>query len=97
MYFRVPRRRRSCPDAAKKSEWAAVTSHHRRDDSSSVTHRAKEEVSCRETARHSRIGNADPSPRLPQKTLKNQKEAASSRNLRDGYCVMNGIVKMTSI
>ena len=28
------------------------------------------------------------------KTLKNRKEAASSRFLRDGYCVMNGIVKM---
>ena len=107
MYFRVPRRRRSCPGAAKEPEWAAWTRRHRRDDSSSVAHRAKEEVSSRVAASLRRIGSADPSPRLgswsrvaprlPQKTLKNQKEAASSRNLRDGYCVMNGIVKMTSI
>ena len=82
MYFRVPRRRRSCPGAAKEPEWAAGTRRHRRDDSSSVAHRAKEEVSSRVAASPRRIGSADPSsrlgswsrvaPRLPQKTLKSR-------------------------
>ena len=82
VYFRVPRRRRSCPGAAKEPEWAAWTRRHRRDDSSSVAHRAKEEVSSRVAASLRRIGSADPSPRLgswsrvaprlPQKTLKSR-------------------------
>jgi hypothetical protein len=83
VYFRVPRRRRSCPGAAKEPEWAAGTRRHRRDDSSSVAHRAKEEVSSRVAASLRRIGSADPSPRLgswsrvaprlPQKTLKSRR------------------------
>ena len=82
VYFRVPRRRRSCPGAAKEPEWAAGTRRHRRDSSPSVAHRAKEEVSSRVAASPRRIGSADPSsrlgswsrvaPRLPQKTLKSQ-------------------------
>ena len=79
VYFRVSRRRRSCPGAAKEPEWAAGTSRHRRDYSPSVAHRAKEEVSSRVAASPRRIGSADPSsrlgswsrvaPRIPQKTL----------------------------
>ena len=82
MYFRVPRRRRSCPGAAKEPEWAAGTRRHRRDDSTSVAHRAKEEVSSRVAASPRRIGSADPSsrlgswsrvaPRLPIKTPKSR-------------------------
>ena len=64
VYFRVPRRRRSRPGAAKEPEWAAGTRRHRRDDSSSVAHRAKEEVSSRMAASPRRIGSADPSSRL---------------------------------
>ena len=64
VYFRVPRRRRSCPGAAKEPEWAAGTRRHRRDDSTSVAHRAKEEVSSRVAASPRRIGSADPSLRL---------------------------------
>ena len=77
--IRVPRRRRSCPGAAKGPEWAAGTRRHRRDYSHSVAHRAKEEVSSRVAASPRRIGSADSSsrlgswsrvaPRLPQKTL----------------------------
>ena len=90
MYFRVPRRRRSCPGAAKEPEWAAWTRRHRRDDSSSVAHRAKEEVSSRVAASLRRIGSADPSPRLgswsrvaprlPQKT-------GTSKNFVDGVAL----------
>ena len=82
VYIRVPRRRHSCPGAAKEPEWAAGTRRHRRDYSPSVAHRAKEEVSSRVAASPRRIGSADPSsrlgswsrvaPRLPQKTLKSQ-------------------------
>ena len=46
--FRAPRRRRSCPGAAKKPEWAEGTHRHRREDS--VARRAKEEVSSRVAA-----------------------------------------------
>ena len=90
VYFRVPRRRRSCPGAAKEPEWAAGTRRHWRDDSTSVAHRAKEEVSSRVAASPRRIGSADPSsrlgswsrvaPRLPQKTLKSPKNTLSSQS-----------------